>query len=91
MSKRAKSKREKAIYRKGIFDAIAFLGITAIYTTMFVVAILKQGGQAVIEIIILDNRTKIKTNDIEIFIEGNFEIKKNGAEAPIISEINNQQ
>lgn len=44
-----------------------------------------------IEIIILDNRTKIKTNDIEIFIEGNFEIKKNGAEAPIISEINNQQ
>lgn len=38
-----------------------------------------------VEIIINDNVTSIKTNDMQIFIEGSFEIKKKGAEAPIIS------
>lgn len=28
-----------------------------------------------IEITIINNQTKIKTNDLEIFIDGNFEIK----------------
>ncbi len=38
-----------------------------------------------VQIIIIDNQTKIKTNDLEIHIEGGFEIKKEGAEAPIIN------
>ena len=38
-----------------------------------------------VEITINDNVTSIKTNDIKIFIEGSFEIKKKGAEAPIIN------
>lgn len=38
-----------------------------------------------VEITINDNVTSIKTNDIQIFIEGSFEIKKKGAEAPIIN------
>ncbi len=29
-----------------------------------------------VEIVILENATNIKTNDINIFIEGNFELKK---------------
>ena len=37
-----------------------------------------------IEIIINDNLTIIKTNTLEVHIEGKFELKK-GAEAPIIS------
>lgn len=44
-----------------------------------------------IEIIINDNLTKIKTNDIEIYIEGSFEIKKEGAEASIVNVIANKQ
>lgn len=40
-----------------------------------------------IEVIINDNLTKIKTNNIEIYIRGSFEIKKEGAEAPVINEI----
>lgn len=38
-----------------------------------------------IEIIINDNITKMKTNDLQIYIEGSFEIKKEGAEAPVIN------
>lgn len=38
-----------------------------------------------IQIVINNNQTKIKTNDLEIHIEGSFEIKKEGAEAPIIN------
>lgn len=37
------------------------------------------------EIIINDNITSIKTNDLQVLIEGSFEIKKEGAEAPIIN------
>ena len=44
-----------------------------------------------VEIVILENATNIKTNDIEIYIEGSFEIKKEGAKAPIISVIANSQ
>lgn len=39
-----------------------------------------------IEITIIDNQTNIKTNDLQIHIEGNFEIKKS-AEAPIINVV----
>lgn len=38
-----------------------------------------------IEIIIIDNVATIKTNDIQIIVEGNFQIKKEGAEAPVIN------
>lgn len=38
-----------------------------------------------VQIIIDDNQTKIKTNELEIYIEGSFQIKKEGAEAPIIN------
>lgn len=38
-----------------------------------------------IEIIILDDHTKIETNDLTICIEGDFELKKEGAEAPVIN------
>lgn len=38
-----------------------------------------------IQILINDNITNIKTNELEINIEGNFQIKKEGAEAPIIN------
>lgn len=38
-----------------------------------------------IRIVIIDNKTKIQTNDLEIYIEGSFEIKKKGAEAPEIN------
>lgn len=49
-------------------------------------------GEKMIEILIINNQTKIKTNDIEVKIEGGFEIKKKGAEAPIINVIaENQQ
>lgn len=54
----------------------------------------KLGGRELgkmIEIIINDNVTSIKTNDIEFCIEGSFEIKKEGAEAPIVSVIANKQ
>lgn len=44
-----------------------------------------------IEIQIIDNKTSIKTDDIQIFIEGSFELKKVGAEAPVISVINSQR
>lgn len=44
-----------------------------------------------IEIIINGNISKIKTNDIDIYIEGSFEIKKEGAEAPIVNVIANKQ
>lgn len=37
-----------------------------------------------VEIIINENLTKIKTENITFFIKGSFEIKKEGAEAPII-------
>lgn len=40
-----------------------------------------------VEITILDNQTKIKTNDMEVYIEGSFEIKKKGAEAPVVNVI----
>ena len=43
-----------------------------------------------IEILINNNTTNIKTQDIDIFIEGSFEIKKEGAEAPIINVIANK-
>ena len=45
-----------------------------------------------VEITIIDNLTNIKTNDLDIIIEGNFEIKKEGAEAPVVNVIaTNQQ
>ena len=44
-----------------------------------------------IEIVINDNVTNIKANDIEVYIEGSFEIKKEGAEAPIVNVIANKQ
>ncbi len=44
-----------------------------------------------IEIVINNNITNIKTNDIEVYIEGSFEIKKEGAEAPIVNVIANKQ
>lgn len=44
-----------------------------------------------VEIIIIDNKSKIKTNDIEIYIDGPFEIKKEGAEAPIVNVIVKKQ
>lgn len=44
-----------------------------------------------IEIFFMDNVTNIKTNDIEIFIEGSFEIKKEGAKAPTIKVIADKQ
>ena len=44
-----------------------------------------------VEIIINENLTNIKTNDIDIYIEGSFEIKKEGAEAPIVNVIANKQ
>lgn len=40
-----------------------------------------------IQITILNNQTKIITNDLKINIEGSFEIKKEGAEAPIINVV----
>lgn len=40
-----------------------------------------------IEITIIDNETKIQTNDLNICIEGNFELKKEGAEAPTLNVI----
>lgn len=36
-----------------------------------------------VEIVIIDNQTRIKIGDIEIFISGDFEIKKKGTEVPI--------
>lgn len=44
-----------------------------------------------IEIVINNNITNIKTDDIEVYIEGSFEIKKEGAEAPIVNVIANKQ
>lgn len=44
-----------------------------------------------IEIIINGNLSKIKTNDIEIYIEGSFEIKKEGAKAPTVNVIADKQ
>lgn len=44
-----------------------------------------------VEIIINDNITKIKTNDLQISIEGAFELKKEGAEAPEVNVIANNQ
>ena len=38
-----------------------------------------------VEIIINDNITSIKTNDIQVIIEGDFQIKKEGAAAPVIN------
>ena len=43
------------------------------------------------EIVINNNISKIKTNDINIYIEGSFEIKKEGAEAPVVNVIANKQ
>jgi hypothetical protein len=44
-----------------------------------------------VEILIIDNQTIIKTNDIKINIEGSFEIKKEGAKAPTINVIGYSQ
>ena len=38
-----------------------------------------------IEIVIIENKTSIKTSDLQLYINGSFEIKKEGAEAPIIN------
>lgn len=40
-----------------------------------------------VQITIIDNRVDIKTEDIDICFEGDFEIKKQGAEAPVIKVI----
>jgi len=37
-----------------------------------------------VEIIIINNQTNIKTKDLQINIEGSFEIKKEGDNAPTI-------
>lgn len=44
-----------------------------------------------VEIIIDNNLTNIRTNDLQIYIDGTFEIKKEGAEAPIIKVIADEQ
>ena len=44
-----------------------------------------------IEITIIGNNTKFKTNDLELYIEGDFEIKKIGTEVPIIKVIEDNQ
>ena len=38
-----------------------------------------------------DNQTKIETNDLNIYIEGDFELKKEGTEVPTISVIADKQ
>ncbi len=38
-----------------------------------------------VQILINGNITKIKTNELEVNIEGTCEIKKEGAEAPIVN------
>lgn len=40
-----------------------------------------------IQIIINDNITNIETNELKVSIEGNFQIKKEGAEAPVINVV----
>jgi len=40
-----------------------------------------------IEVTIIDSKTKIKTDDINIFIDGGFELKKEGAKAPTLNVI----
>lgn len=40
-----------------------------------------------VQIIIDGNKTKIETNELKVQIEGNFEIKKEGAEAPTINVV----
>lgn len=40
-----------------------------------------------VEIIINENLTNIKTNDVTVFVEGSINIKKEGAEAPVINVI----
>lgn len=44
-----------------------------------------------VQITIIDNQTSIKTNDFEINIEGDFEIKKKGTKVPIINVIADKQ
>lgn len=45
-----------------------------------------------VEITINENLTRISTNDLNVLIEGDFEIKKKGAEAPVVNVIaTNQQ
>ena len=44
-----------------------------------------------IQITINANQTNIKTNELEVNIEGSFELKKEGDNAPIISVIANSQ
>lgn len=34
------------------------------------------GGKNMVQITIIDNKTVVKVNDIEIFINGDFEIRK---------------
>ena len=43
------------------------------------------------EIIVNGEHTKIITSDLEIYIKGDFEIKKKGTEVPNFNEISNQQ
>ncbi len=38
-----------------------------------------------VQILINGNITNIKTNELEVNIEGTYEIKKEGAEAPIVN------
>lgn len=44
-----------------------------------------------IEITILNEHTQIETNDLNIFIEGDFELKKEGTEVPTINVIAGSQ
>lgn len=44
-----------------------------------------------VQITIIDNQANIKTEDIQIYLEGDFEIKKKGAEAPTINVIANKR
>lgn len=44
-----------------------------------------------VQITIIDNHTKIETNNLHVYIEGGFEIKKRGAEAPVVNVIAEMQ
>lgn len=44
-----------------------------------------------IEIFINGNLTLIKTNDIDFYIEGSFEIKRTGDGTPVVNVIANEQ
>ena len=50
-------------------------------------ATIRKEREKMVEIIIINNQTKIKTEDLQINIEGGFEIKKEGDNAPTIKMV----